>query len=219
VSNDVWTERAEAYRTSATHMRGDDLEAVVEMCEPGAGVKVVDVGSGGGHVARRLRETGCQVVTVDPSPGMQADVLASAEDLPFADGSFDVAVTRIAAHHFPDVRAAVAEMARVTNRLVVVEDTLYHSEQQEQAERVRDPTHVRSYSEDEWKEMLTAQGLEVERFEHFEKVHVLEEWLARTGCTGEEAERVRALVAPLTTPDGKAWRDLKIVLKARKSQG
>jgi len=215
---DVWTDRAEAYRTSATHMEGDDLEAVVEMCEPGEGVKVVDVGSGGGHVARRLREEGCQVVTVDPSPGMQADVLAPAEHLPFADGSFDVAVTRIAAHHFGDVRAAVAEMARVSNRLVVVEDTLFHSDQQEEAEKLRDPTHVRSYSEDEWKEMLTAEGLEVERVEHFDKVHVTEEWLARTDCTGDEAARVRELLAPLATPDGKAWRDVKIVLKARKSQ-
>jgi SAM-dependent methyltransferase len=216
--NDVWTERAEAYRTSATHMQGDDLEAVVEMCEPGEGVKVVDVGSGGGHVARRLREEGCQVVTVDPSPGMQADVLASAEHLPFADGSFDVAVTRIAAHHFADIRAAVAELGRVSNRLVVVEDTLFHSEQQEQAEKLRDPSHVRSYSEEEWKELLTAEGLEVERVEHFEKVHVTEEWLARTGCEGEEAERVRSLLAPLASDDGKAWRDVKIVLKSRKSQ-
>ena len=218
MTNDVWTDRAEAYRTSATHMRGDDLEALVEMCEPDEGVKVVDVGSGGGHVARRLREEGCQVVTVDPSPGMQADVLAPAEHLPFADGSFDVAVTRIAAHHFADIRAAVAEMVRVSNRLVVVEDTLFHSERQEEAEKLRDPTHVRSYGEDEWKELLTGAGLEVERVEHFEKVHVTDEWLARTGCTGDEAARVRELLAPLATPDGKAWRDVKIVLKARKSQ-
>ena len=215
---DVWSERAEGYRTSATHMAGDDLDAVVEMCEPGEGVKALDVATGGGHVARRLRDEGCSVVTVDPAPGMQADVVARAEDLPFADGSFDVVVTRIAAHHFEDLGRAVAEMARVSNRLVVVEDTLYRSDAQEEAERLRDPTHVRSYSEDEWKDVLTGAGLEVERVEHFEKVHVLEEWLARTGCEGAEAERVRELLAPVTTPDGKAWLDVKIVIKARKSQ-
>ena len=49
----------------------------------------------------------------DPSPGMQPDVICRAEDLPFADGSFDVVAARSRAHHFADVRAAVAEMARV----------------------------------------------------------------------------------------------------------
>jgi SAM-dependent methyltransferase len=215
---DIWSERAEGYRTSATHMSGDDLERVVELCEPGAGVKALDVATGGGHVARRLREEGCQVVTLDPAPGMGADVVSRAEHVPFADGSFDVVVTRIAAHHFADIRAAVAEMARVTNRLVVVEDTLFLSEQQEAAERLRDPTHVRSYTEDEWRELLEQAGLEIEQVEHFEKIHVLSEWLARTGCEGEDARRVKELLAPVLVGDGKAWRDVKIAIKARKSQ-
>jgi SAM-dependent methyltransferase len=215
---DIWSDRAEGYRTSATHMSGDDLERLVELCEPGPGVKALDVATGGGHVARRLREEGCQVVTLDPAPGMGADVVARAEHVPFADGSFDVVVTRIAAHHFEDIRAAVAEMARVSNRLVVVEDTLFLSEQQEAAERLRDPTHVRSYSEDEWRELLGQAGLEVEQVEHYEKIHVLSEWLARTGCEGEDARRVKELLAPVLVGDGDAWRDVKIVIKARKSQ-
>ena len=215
---DVWSDRAEGYRTSATHMSGDDLERVVELCEPGPDIKALDVATGGGHVARRLREEGCQVVTLDPAPGMGADVVARAEHVPFADGSFDVVVTRIAAHHFGDVRAAVAEMARVSNRLVVVEDTLFLSEQQEAAERLRDPTHVRSYSEDEWRRLLKEAGLEVEQVEHFEKIHVLSEWLARTGCEGEDARRVKELLAPVLAGDGDAWRDVKIVIKARKSE-
>jgi ubiquinone/menaquinone biosynthesis C-methylase UbiE len=215
---DVWSDRAEGYRTSATHMSGDDLERVVELCEPGPGVKALDVATGGGHVARRLRDEGCQVVTLDPAPGMGADVIARAEHVPFADGSFDVVVTRIAAHHFEDIRAAVAEMARVSNRLVVVEDTLFLSEQQEDAERLRDPTHVRSYSEDEWRELLGRAGLEIEQVEHYEKIHVLSEWLARTGCEEDDARRVKELLAPVLVGDGDAWRDVKIVIKARKSQ-
>jgi SAM-dependent methyltransferase len=216
--SDVWSARADSYRTSTTHMEGDDLEALVVICEPAEGVKALDVATGGGHVARRLREEGCEVVTVDSSPGMQPDVLSRAEELPFDDGSFDVVVCRIAAHHFVDVAKAVAEMTRVSNRLVAIEDTLFLSEQQEEAEKLRDPSHVRSYGEEEWKELLTDAGLEVEQVEFFEKIHPLAAWLARTGCEGDEAARVTELLRPQLVDGGSAWRDTKILLKARKSQ-
>jgi SAM-dependent methyltransferase len=214
----TWSDRAQAYRDSATHREGPDLDLVVEWCEPGEGVKALDVATGGGHVARRLRAEGCEVVTLDPSPGMQADVLAPAEHIPFDDGAFDVVVTRIAPHHFEDIGAAVAEMERVSNRLVVVEDTLYSSDRHEEAERLRDPTHVRNYTEDEWRSFLTDAGLEVEQVECFEKEHPLEDWLARTGCDGAEAERVRELLADRLTADCSAWVDTKLVIRARKSQ-
>jgi ubiquinone/menaquinone biosynthesis C-methylase UbiE len=90
---------------------------------------------------------------------MRADVVCAAEDLPFADGSFDVVVTRIAPHHFSDIGTAVGELARVSNRVVVVEDTQYTSEEVEAAEKLRDPTHVRNYSEEEWRELLESAGL------------------------------------------------------------
>jgi SAM-dependent methyltransferase len=214
----TWSERAQAYRESPTHREGPDLDLLVEWCEPAQGVKALDVATGGGHVARRLGQAGCEVVTLDPSPGMQPDVIARAEDLPFADGSFDVVVTRIAPHHFADVRAAVAEMERVSNRLVVIEDTLFSSERHEEAERLRDPTHVRNYTEDEWRALLEEAGLEVEQVECFEKTHPLEAWLERTGCTGEEAKRVKELLADRMTEDGSAWTDTKILIRARKSQ-
>ncbi len=161
--SDVWSDRAEAYRTSATHAAGVDLDAVVELCSPHAGVKALDVATGGGHVARRLREEGAEVVTVDPAPGMRADVVCPAEDLPFADGSFDVVVTRIAAHHFADIGKAVGEMARVSNSVVVVADMLYRTEEEQEAEKLRDPTHVRSLSAAEWRELLESAALEVEQ--------------------------------------------------------
>ena len=215
---DLWDERAQAYRDSKTHAEGADLDLVVEWCVPGPGRKVLDVATGGGHVARRLREAGCDVVTTDPSPGMKPDVVSRAEDIPFADGSFDCVVSRIAPHHFADVRHAVEEMARVSNDVVVIEDTLFSSERHEQAEKLRDPTHVRNYTEDEWVDFLTGAGLEIEQRQHFGKVHPLDDWLARTGCEGEEAERVKELLSDRMTAEGTAWTDVKLVLKARKSR-
>jgi ubiquinone/menaquinone biosynthesis C-methylase UbiE len=145
---------------------------------------------------------------------MQPDVICRAEDLPFADNAFDLVVTRIAPHHFDDVAAAVAEMARVSNRLVVVEDTLYVSEQVEEAEKLRDPTHVRSYTEREWRSFLEGAGLEVEQVESFEKRHPLEAWLDRSETPEEDKPRVKELLADQI--EGDEYVDTKLVLKARK---
>jgi SAM-dependent methyltransferase len=213
---DVWSQRADAFRDSPTHREGPDLDLLVEWCEPGPGVKALDVATGGGHVARRLRDEGCTVVTVDPAPGMSPDVVSRAEELPFEDGSFDVVACRIAPHHFDDIRKAVAEMARVSQHLVVIEDNVFIDEQVEEAERLRDPTHVRCYSEEEWKEFLTDAGLEVEQFEHFERARSLEDWLDRVETPPKDAERVRELLRPHTVHGTLTLK--AIVVKARRSQ-
>ncbi|MDP8911354.1 MAG: methyltransferase domain-containing protein [Actinomycetota bacterium] len=213
---DLWSARAEAFRESPAHREGPDLDLLVEWCVPAPGVKALDVATGGGHVARRLREVGCEVVTSDPAPGMRPDVICRAEDLPFADGSFDVVACRIAAHHFGDVRAAVAEMARVSERLVVIEDNLYLSEEVEEAERLRDPTHVRCYSEDEWKTFVSDAGLQVEDIELFERRRSVDDWLARVETPPEDAARVRQLVAD-RLEDG-TMTFTAILLKARKAE-
>ncbi len=145
-AEELWNERAQAYRESATHASGDDLDLVVTWCEPASGVNVLDVATGGGHVARRLREAGAKVVTVDAAPGMEPDVIAPADHLPFADSSFDAVACRIAAHHFPDALAAVKEMARVARDRVVICDNTFTSESAEEADRLRDPSHVRKKS-------------------------------------------------------------------------
>jgi len=189
---DLWSERAEAYRESAAHRKGRDLELFAEWA---AGKTVLDVATGGGHVATRLREAGCKVVTCDSAPGMQPDVICRAEDIPFADSSFEVVACRVAAHHFEDAAAALREFARVSGGLVLVADNLYLGETGEEADRLRDPTHVRNYSEGEWRQMFERAGLEVEAFDREEKRIELEPWLARAGCVGHEADRVKELLA------------------------
>src|SRR3954462_1322458 len=191
---DVWSDRADAYRASAIHSEGEDLDLVVEWCEPGPGVTVLDVATGGGHVARRLREAGATVVTVDPAPGMQADTTASAEDLPFADSSFDAVACRLAAHHFADVLAAVKEMARVAKHRVVICDNTFVSESSEEADRVRDPSHVRNYAQAEWHSFFELAGLEVVEARLLERPLEIEPWLERAGCPPEDAPRVRELL-------------------------
>jgi SAM-dependent methyltransferase len=190
---DLWSERAEAYRQSAAHREGPDLDLIVEWA--GGAKTALDVATGGGHVARRLREAGLQVVTTDAAPGMQPDVVARGEELPFADGSFDVVVTRLGAHHFGDVRAAMLEMARVTGRMVIVVDNTFGGDALEEAERVRDPSHVRCYTVEEWQALFAESELTVDDIRWLPQRVEVGPWLERAGCTGEEAARVRELAA------------------------
>jgi ubiquinone/menaquinone biosynthesis C-methylase UbiE len=191
---DLWSDRAQAYRDSATHAAGDDLDLVVAWCEPGPGVTVLDVATGGGHVAQRLREAGAQVVTVDAAPGMEPDVIAPADHLPFADSSFDAVACRIAAHHFPDLLAAVREMARVARDRVVICDNTFTSESAEEADRLRDPSHVRNYGVPEWHSFFELAGLEVAREASMVRNTDFEDWLARTETPVTDRQRVRELL-------------------------
>jgi arsenite methyltransferase len=94
------------------------------------GQRVLDVACGNGATARLLaRELECQVVGVDlgaraieqsADAARAADlaarvsfVLGDAEELPFADAGFDVAISECSLCTFPDKRRAIAEMTRV----------------------------------------------------------------------------------------------------------
>jgi SAM-dependent methyltransferase len=211
--SEVWSDRAQAYRDSEAHREGPDLDLIVEWA---AGARTaLDVAAGGGHVTRRLREAGLEVVSCDPAPGMQPDVICRAEELPFAEGSFDVVACRVAAHHFADPAAAVAEMARVSADRVLIVDNLYLDERAEEADRVRDPSHVRNYGEAEWRALLARAGLAVQAVRSFDKPIAFQPWLERAGCTGDEAGRVRELLAD-RIHDGWVTLD-RIALKAVKA--
>jgi SAM-dependent methyltransferase len=210
--SDVWTERAQGYVESDAHRAGEDLDQLVAWA---AGARTaLDVATGGGHVARRLREAGLEVVTCDPSPGMAPDVICRAEDLPFADGSFDLVVCRTAPHHFADVAGAMQEMARVARERVLLVDTVYRGDDLEAAEKLRDPSHVRNYSQDEWVGFVEQAGLRVAKLLILAHTFDLAAWLARTGCEGAEAERAVELLGDRAR-DGRLTLD-KIAIEAVK---
>ncbi len=191
----VWDERVKAYRTSAPHAGGPDLDLLGEWAGDGAGKSALDVGTGGGHLAKRLGQAGFTVTTCDPASRMQPDVICRAEELPFPAASFDLVATRLATHHFEDVAAALAEMARVAGESVLIEDLLFVDERVEEAEKLRDDSHVRALSLDQWCELCAACGLEVEQTEVMDRQISFQAWLDRCGCEGEAAERTRELVS------------------------
>jgi SAM-dependent methyltransferase len=209
VSN-PWNERAALYVESDAHREGEDLEALVGWAQ-GART-ALDVATGGGHVARRLREAGIEVITCDSAPGMHPDVVCGAESLPFADLSFDLVACRTAAHHFRDVGKAVGEMARIARDSLVIVDTMFMSDEVEVAEKLRDPSHVRNLTDAEWRGLVADTGLVVDEVRFFAHTFDFAAWLSRTGCEGDEADRVTELLGSRVT-DGRLTLD-KIAIRA-----
>lgn len=96
------------------------LHALIAQALEGART-VVNVGAGTGS----YEPEGAEVTAVDPSlvmldqhPGTMK-VKATAEALPFADGSFDAAMAVLTVHHWPELRRGLAELRRVARRQAV----------------------------------------------------------------------------------------------------
>ncbi|MEU2829217.1 class I SAM-dependent methyltransferase [Streptomyces lavendulae] len=85
---------------------------------------VINVGAGSGSYEGAARA----VTAVEPSRAMRAQrpaglpraVDAVAEDLPFADGEFEGAMTLFSVHQWTDVKAGLREVRRVTRGPVVI---------------------------------------------------------------------------------------------------
>ena len=228
---DPWSERAALYVESDAHREGEDLDQLVAWA---AGARTaLDVATGGGHVARRLREEGIEVVTTDRAPGMKPDVICPAEELPFADASFDVVACRTAAHHFADVPAAVRQIHRILRPggSLLLQDILGHDDADANAfilevEKRRDPSHVRSYRATEWKAFLRAAGLTVMEDSVIWKLREWNEWTGRMRMTAEARraledfvrrapERCRVAFQFRLTPDAiVSFNDRQVLIRA-----
>lgn len=100
-------------------------EAAIAKLDIGSSTRVLDIATGTGAAALAAVRTGADVLAIDFSPGMVQRVLAhglsrldakqmdgQALDLP--DASFDVVLSIFGVMLFPDWRAGLLEMARVT---------------------------------------------------------------------------------------------------------
>jgi ubiquinone/menaquinone biosynthesis C-methylase UbiE len=111
----------ERERGAGYHRLLDDLE--MQVLRPfTSGARVLEVGCGTGLILDRLARDAAEAWGLDLSPGMLRTarqrglhvVLGSATQLPFADASFDLVCSFKVLAHVPDIRAALAEIARVT---------------------------------------------------------------------------------------------------------
>ncbi len=215
-----FSRQAEAYAASPSHAHGADLEIVAGFAAPGPNDRCLDIACGPGHTALRMAREAGLVIATDIAPGMLATarrlaaerdldnllvLYADATALPFTDASFDLVTCRIAPHHFAEVPEFLAETARVLAPAgrFVLEDSLAPDDAEtaaflEDLEKRRDPTHVHSLSDAEWRAALAGAGWRITAETVWAKRHEFALWVGRAGLGGAEiaALEARVMAAP-----------------------
>jgi ubiquinone/menaquinone biosynthesis C-methylase UbiE len=213
IVREEFTRQADAYARATVITDQDRLARLVAAIAPKGGERAIEIATGPGYVAMALASRCREVVGVDLTEApltiaehsRQKRALtnvsfrsADAEDLPFPDGSFDIAVCRFAFHHFEHPVQVLGEMCRVccSGATIAVED-LYGSEFRARAsyyndfERLRDHSHTRALAPTELITMLAQGGVELQRLYSDELIVEMESWLQTAQTAANDAAEVR----------------------------
>lgn len=215
LSQDRFRQFAEAYVTSETHATGKGLDRLLDIATLQPGWLVLDIATGGGHTALRFAPHVARVIASDLTPRMLEKARAfidrenvsyaasDAENLAFADNTFDLITCRIAPHHFPDCFRFVQECARAAKPggSVLIQDHVTPEDDRaaryiDAFERLRDPSHHRAFAEYEWRGMFLDAGLRVDHVEIMSKpAGGFVKWAERQHCTPETIEKLQLMMA------------------------
>ena len=202
----------ESYATSEIHAKGESLSILLELVQPRAGWQMLDTGAGAGHTAMIFAPHVAHVVATDLTEGMVAKTAelaaarglanletrpADAEALPFEDGTFDLVTCRLAFHHFPNPRQAVAEFARVLKPGGVVgfTDNIVLPDKQAAGyynayEKLRDPSHNWVYPLARLQAMFEQAGFLVEATRQISKEFEFHQWADRQHVSAADKEKL-----------------------------
>jgi len=118
-----WTRNAAEYDARAGQMTTVVVDAMLAAVEAGTGVRLLDVCCGPGYIAGAAAVRGATAVGVDITPAMIEEARrrypdaefheGDAENLGFADASFEAVTCAFGLLHLPDARRAIAEAFRV----------------------------------------------------------------------------------------------------------
>ncbi len=207
--------RAAAYVASAVHAQGEDLQQLAAIVRARPGSRVLDLGCGGGHVSFHVAPHAREVVAYDLSAEMLGAVAGVArerglanirtergavEALPFADGSFDVVLSRFSAHHWHDFEAGLAEARRVVKPggVAAFADSASPGPAMldsflQALELLRDPSHVRSRSVEEWQAALAGAGFAPGAVTRRRLRLEFASWVERMGTPEAHVRAIRSL--------------------------
>jgi len=142
------------------------------------GARLLEVGSGLGHLVGQLEDT-FETVGLDlnhwavkksKSVANRSHLqTASAQDLPFEDGSFDVVIIKHIVEHLPNPEKAIHEIGRVTERngtLILATpnlDSLLKPWKGDKWVGYQDPTHISLKPPQEWLTLIQDGGFELKQ--------------------------------------------------------
>jgi ubiquinone/menaquinone biosynthesis C-methylase UbiE len=191
----------------------------------GPGQQALDIATGAGHVAVALAQTGAQTTACDLTANMLAEaaanlaahglkaelVEADALALPFAAASFDLVASRMAPHHFAEPARFVGEVFRVLRpggRFGLVDQAAPTQPQAAETinafEKLRDPSHNRQLSLDEWQQLAQAAGFTIRSAEIFRKPLDFDWWTGVQNATDETRRQLSELLAN-GPAEARAW--------------
>ena len=207
--------QAQAYLASAVHAQGEDLRQLAAMIGSRPEALALDLGFGGGHVSFLLAPLMRKVVAYDLSHEMVAMVRAeaerrgfanldarqgSAERLPCPDAAFDLVVSRYSAHHWLDVQAGLREARRVLKpggtavfMDVVTPGSPLLDTWLQSLELLRDPSHVRNYSLEQWRGMLEEADFRPAAVSRFRLRLEFASWVKRMNTPDIHVAAIRSL--------------------------
>ncbi|MHB1420870.1 MAG: class I SAM-dependent methyltransferase [Bacillota bacterium] len=212
---------AKNFRLSAAHGNQQELNRMIDLLNPDPNSIALDAATGTGHTALKLAEHTRQVIGVDITEEMLAEARAAAGEkgleniefinqdihhLNYPDQSFDIVTCRFATHHFSDIDQALQEINRVLKpggKLYILDCSAVDGEETEdlinRVERIRDTSHVCSYSSRMWKHLLSRFPLTIEHLILEKKDYLLEDWFDRIETPSDRRKEILNLL--LNLPD------------------
>ncbi len=208
---------ARSYVTSKPHAQGKSLDRLVKLTRPGPDWHALDIATGAGHTAYAFAPHVARVWATDITEEMlslvreQADkrglanlriAYAKAEALPFEDGTFDLVTCRIAAHHFESIARFLDEVRRVlkpSGTFALVDNVVPEGsvgDYMNAFERFRDPSHIRAWTAQEWRDALRQHGLAIVHEEQLAKTMEFSSWAGRHDATMQRL--LRSMLAQAT---------------------
>ena len=197
---------------------------------PPPGRRTLDLGCGEGRLARDLKAIGHDVVAVDMSPTMVAAAreadpeietrLADAADLPFEDGSFDLAVAFMSLQDVDDMEAAIAEAGRILEpggRLCLAVVHPFNSAGGFAGDDALSPFVVEgSYLERfRYADNLVRDGLEVTFVSEHRPIEAYVSALFRAGLLVERIRETEVPESGIVRPRSRLWKRIPLFLHVR----
>lgn len=206
---DQFTKQAIPFTQLPWHL--DSIQMLIEMSKVTSDDTVLDVACGPGMVACEFARVARHVTGIDITPKMIEQARKRQEEqglgnlswdvgtvlpLPYESETFSAVITRYSFHHFLDHQAVLSEMCRVCKQggVVLIADAALPKENVDaynRMEKLRDPSHTRALSYDEWEKLIRDSGLKNLRHGSYKVEMELEKQLKASFPNSGDDEKIR----------------------------